>query len=101
MALLSKRRGRIELIGEILKAVSEAGGPIRAAEITYQVKLGWSHLGPLIEGMIKADLLTKEKIFYGITTEGDQMLKWFKPLMSRIRFLHKKTLLLQIGGNKE
>ncbi|MEM2514646.1 MAG: winged helix-turn-helix domain-containing protein [Nitrososphaerota archaeon] len=84
-----KRRGRIEIVAEILEATRKG---TQKTQIMYQAGLSFSQLTYYIDILLKSGLIQKfekeRRVLYKITSKGVQFLKCYKELE---RFLIKES----------
>jgi len=93
MSLLGKRRGRIEIIGTLLKqieAAKKSNGKTRHSDLVFEMRLSWSRLGPTVEAMEKAGLIVKEGREFKITQLGENLLTKYETLKATVDDLEKQ-----------
>lgn len=96
--LLGEKRGRIQLIGEVLQAIKNAKDTkyegLGPSAIVYECRIAWTHIGEIVKRMIKAGLIRKldDRKIYVITDEGEKYWKRYHPLISLIEKYEKEMM---------
>lgn len=80
----SKRRDKITIIYEMLKAIMNKGGVIKPTHLLYKSNLSYKRMLPLVEELMKKDLVYQEKDGnkkrYIITDEGRKFVAEYKKM---------------------
>ncbi|MFW6014703.1 MAG: winged helix-turn-helix domain-containing protein [Candidatus Nanoarchaeia archaeon] len=80
----SKRRDKITIIYEMLKAIINKGGIIKPTHLLYKSNLSYKRMMPLVDELMKKGMITQEirgnKKSYIITDEGRRFVNEYKKM---------------------
>jgi len=79
---MKEKRGRLEIIHDILLAVQKKNGRIKPTHLLYKSNLSYQRMNVYVDELIKKGLLDKDFVdkskFFPLTNNGYQFLAEFK-----------------------